>query len=206
MLIEQPPHLYRMLFPDTVWRIEDPVRKTVYLTFDDGPIPEVTPWILGLLDRYGIKATFFCVGDNVWKHPEVYRQVIEKGHRTGNHTFHHLQGWKHSLVKFLDNANQAKELIDSSLFRPPHGHLWINQCQKLQDAGYRIVMWDVVTRDYSRFISPGQVLQNVKHYTRNGSIIVFHDSLKAEKNLRYALPKAIEWLLKEEYTFELVPL
>jgi len=206
MLIEQPPHLYRMLFPNAVWRIEDPVRKTVYLTFDDGPIPEVTPWVLDLLDRYGVQATFFCVGDNVRKHPEVYRQVIEKGHRTGNHTFHHLQGWKHSLGKFLDNAGQARELIDSSLFRPPHGHLGMNQCRKLQDAGYRIIMWDVVTRDYSRFMSPEQVLQNVKRYTRNGSILVFHDSLKAEKNLRYALPRAIEWLLKEDYTFELVPL
>ena len=206
MLIEQPPHLYRMLFPNTVWRIEDPVRKTVYLTFDDGPIPEVTPWVLDLLDKYAIKATFFCVGDNVRKHPGVYRQVIEKGHRVGNHTFHHLQGWQHTPGKFLENADRAKELIDSPLFRPPHGHMRMNQCKKLQDAGYRIIMWDVVTRDYSRFMSPEQVLENVKRYTRNGSVMVFHDSLKAEKNLRYALPRAIEWLLEEGYSFERIPL
>ena len=206
MLIEQPPHLYRMLFPNTVWRIEDPVRKTVYLTFDDGPIPEVTPWVLDLLDKYAIKATFFCVGDNVRKHPGVYRRVIEKGHRVGNHTFHHLQGWQHTPTKFLENADRAKELIDSPLFRPPHGHMRMNQCKKLQDAGYRIIMWDVVTRDYSRFMSPEQVLENVKRYTRNGSVMVFHDSLKAEKNLRYALPRAIEWLLEEGYSFERIPL
>lgn len=206
MLIEQPPHLYRMLFPNTVWRIEDPVRKTVYLTFDDGPIPEVTPWVLDLLDKYAIKATFFCVGDNVRKHPGVYRRVIEKGHRVGNHTFHHLQGWQHTPAKFLENADRAKELIDSPLFRPPHGHMRMNQCKKLQDAGYRIIMWDVVTRDYSRFMSPEQVLENVKRYTRNGSVMVFHDSLKAEKNLRYALPRAIEWLLEEGYSFERIPL
>lgn len=205
MLIEQPPRLYRMLFPNTVWRIENPDRKTVYLTFDDGPIPEVTPWVLDILNRYAVKATFFCVGDNVRKYPGVYRQVTANGHRTGNHTFNHWQGWKHSLRKFIHNTNRAKELIDSPLFRPPHGHLGMNQCKKLQDAGYRIIMWDVVTRDYSRFMSPEQVLQNVKHYTRDGSIIVFHDSLKAEKNLRYALPKAIEWLLEEGYTFELIP-
>ena len=204
MLIEQPPHLYRMLFPNAVWRIEDPARKTVYLTFDDGPIPEVTPWVLDLLDGYGVKATFFCVGDNVRKYPEVYRQVIEKGHHTGNHTFHHLQGWKHSLGKFLDNARQAKELIDSPLFRPPHGHLGMNQCRKLQDAGYRIIMWDVVTRDYSPHMTPNGVLNVVKNYTRNGSIIVFHDSLKSEVNMKGALPRAIEWLQQNGYEFKTI--
>lgn len=205
MLIEQPPHLYRILFPNAVWRIENPAQKTVYLTFDDGPIPEVTPWVLDVLNRYAVKATFFCVGDNVRKHPDIYRQVIENGHRVGNHTFNHWQGWKHSTKRFLHNTSLAKELIDSHLFRPPHGHIPTNQCKKLQDAGYRIIMWDVVTRDYSRYMSPEQVLQNVKHYTRDGSIIVFHDSLKAEKNLRYALPKAIKWLLEKGYRFELIP-
>lgn len=205
MLIEQPPLLYRLLFPNAVWRIEKPEQKTIYLTFDDGPIPEVTPWVLETLEKYGIKATFFCVGDNVRKHPEIYRQVLANGHRTGNHTFHHLQGWQHSTQHFLHNTHLAKERIDSPLFRPPHGHMWANQSRELHKAGYRLIMWDVVTRDYSRFMSPEQVLQNVKRYTRNGSIIVFHDSLKAEKNLRYALPRAIEWLLEEGYRFERVP-
>ncbi len=205
MLIEQPPYLYRLFFPDAVWRIEKPEQKTIYLTFDDGPIPEITPWVLDVLNRYAVKATFFCVGDNVRKYPDIYRQVIENGHRVGNHTFNHLQGWQYRSKHFLHNTNLAKELIDSYLFRPPHGHMWIDQCEKLKKAGYRIIMWDVVTRDYSRFMSPYRVLQNVKHYTRNGSIIVFHDSLKAEKNLRFALPKAIEWLLEEGYKFELIP-
>lgn len=205
MFIEQPPLPYRLLFPNAVWRIENPLRKTVYLTFDDGPIPKITPWVLDLLNQYNIKATFFCVGDNVRKYPNIYRQVLAGGHRVGNHTFNHLQAWQHRTRYFLQNVNLAKEWIDSSLFRPPHGHMRIPQSRKLQEAGYRVVMWDVVTRDYSKFVAPEQVFGNVKRYTRNGSIIVFHDSLKAEKNLRYALPKAIEWLLKEGFEFELIP-
>ncbi|WP_323727028.1 polysaccharide deacetylase family protein, partial [Petrimonas sp.] len=140
------------------------------------------------------------------KHPDLFRQVIEKGHHVGNHTFNHLQGWKHTPKKFLENTDLARELINSPLFRPPHGHMRIKQCRELQQAGYRVVMWDVVTRDYSRFLTPQQVLGNVRHYTRNGSIIVFHDSLKAERNLREALPRSIEWLLAEGYSFGLIPM
>ena len=205
MWIEQPPMLYRSLYPGSLWRIGEEQRKTIYLTFDDGPIPEVTPWVLELLDRYGIKATFFCVGDNVRKYPHVYRQLLEKGHKTGNHTFNHVQGWKSHTAFLLENTAKAAELIDSKLFRPPHGHMRVAQNCALQKAGYRVVMWDVVTRDYSRYMSPQQVLDNVKRYTRNGSVIVFHDSLKAEKRMKYALPRAIEWLLEEGYSFALVP-
>lgn len=205
MLIEQPPYLYRLLFPEARWRITIPGQKTVYLTFDDGPIPEITPWVLDLLDRYDIKATFFCVGDNVRKYPELYRDLLNRGHLTGNHTFNHVQGWKMSTSSLLENMAKAKELIHSPLFRPPHGHIRVAQNLALQQAGYYIVMWDVVTRDYSRRISPEQTLENVKKYTRDGSIIVFHDSLKAEKNMKYALPKAIEWLREEGYAFELIP-
>lgn len=204
MLIEQPPHLYRMLFPNAVWRIVHPTRKTVYLTFDDGPIPEVTPWVLSVLNEYAVKATFFCVGENVQKYPDVYQLVIENGHRVGNHTFNHWQGWKYSPKKFLHNINRAKQFIDSPLFRPPHGHMPIYQSKNIEKAGYQIVMWDVVTRDYSKYQTPEQVLENVKRYIRDGSIIVFHDSLKAEKNLRYALPKSIEWLQAEGYEFEVI--
>jgi peptidoglycan/xylan/chitin deacetylase (PgdA/CDA1 family) len=205
MLIEQPPHLYRLLFPEARWRISVPGKKTVYLTFDDGPIPEVTPWVLDVLDRYGIRATFFCVGDNVRKHPGLYRQLLERGHRTGNHTFNHVQGWKCSSSFLLKNTAKARELIDSSLFRPPHGHMHAPQNSALRKAGYNIVMWDVVTKDYSHYTLPERVLENVKKYTRNGSIIVFHDSLKAEKNIKYALPRAIEWLKEQEYAFEVIP-
>ena len=205
MLIEQPPCLYRLLFPKSLWRISVPHQKSVYLTFDDGPIPEVTPWVLDLLDRYKVKATFFCVGDNVRKYPAVYQQLLERGHKTGNHTFNHIQGWNSKTAYLLKNTEKAAALIDSPLFRPPHGHMRVPQNKALQKAGYKVVMWDVVTRDYSRFKSPEQVLQNVKKYTRDGSILVFHDSLKAEKKMKYALPLAIEWLLEQGYSFELIP-
>ncbi len=204
MIIEQPPLLYRALFPGARWRIENKSNKTIYLTFDDGPIPEVTPWVLDILDSFEIKATFFCVGDNVRKHPAIFESIIEKGHKVGNHTYNHLQGWKHSNEEFLHNANLAKELINSTLFRPPHGHMRYNQCSRLQQEGYEVIMWDVVTRDYSKWMTPQQVLQNVKQYVRNGSIIVFHDSLKAENNLRYALPESIKWLIDEGYKFETI--
>jgi len=181
------------------------LRKTVYLTFDDGPIPEVTPWVLDLLDHYKVKATFFCVGDNVRKYPEVYQQLLDRGHKTGNHTFNHVQGWNSKTSYLLNNTAKAAALINSILFRPPHGHMRMPQNYALQKAGYKVIMWDVVTRDYSRFMTSKQVLQNVKKYTRDGSIIVFHDSLKAEKKMKYALPLAIEWLLAEGYSFELIP-
>lgn len=207
MIIEQPPYLYRALFPGALWRIKnDQDNKTIYLTFDDGPIPEVTPWVLDILSKYGIKATFFCVGDNVRKYPEIYKMIIDGGHQVGNHTFNHIQGIKYNNSDFITNTNKAKELIKSNLFRPPHGHMRYNQCRRLQREGYEVIMWDVVTRDYSKLVTPEQVLQNVKRYTRDGSIIVFHDSLKAERNLRYALPKSIEWLLSEGYEFKAISL
>ncbi|MDD2298404.1 MAG: polysaccharide deacetylase family protein [Fermentimonas sp.] len=205
MLIEQPPIFYRLLFPNSVWRLRVPDKKTVYLTFDDGPIPEVTPWVLSVLNKYNVKATFFCVGDNVRKYRYIYDQLINEGHRTGNHTFHHMQGWLNSPVKFLDDTKEADILIKSPLFRPPHGHMIFPQPGLLKKNGYKIIMWDVVTRDYSKYMNPEQVLENVKKYTRDGSVIVFHDSLKAEKNLRYALPLAIEWLHEQGYSFELIP-
>jgi Predicted xylanase/chitin deacetylase len=205
MLIEQPPILYRALYPKTLWRIKVPYQKTVYLTFDDGPIPEITPWVLNVLDKYNVKATFFCVGDNVRKYGYLFDEIIESGHRVGNHTFHHLQGWLTSPKRFLEDTQQARKQIESTLFRPPHGHMIFPQPSLLKKNGYKIVMWDVVTRDYNAKLSPQQVLDIVKKYTRDGSIIVFHDSLKAEKNMMYAMPRAIQWLQNEGYTFELIP-
>jgi len=203
MLIEQPPVLYRALYPGSHWRIPIQGEKVVYLTFDDGPIPEITPWVLELLDKYDIKATFFCVGDNVRKHPEIYKMVLERGHHIGNHTFNHIQGIRKYTKKYLLNAQLASEYIESKLFRPPHGHMRLAQFRTLKKY-YKIIMWDVVTRDYSKFLTPEKVFQNVKKYTRNGSIIVFHDSLKAETNMKYALPKSIEWLKEQGYTFKLL--
>ena len=200
MFIEQPPWFYRALFPGVTWRMPaEP--KCVYLTFDDGPIPEVTPWVLNTLDHYGVKATFFMVGDNVRKHPDIYQMVVERGQRIGNQTFNHIQGLRFWTRNYLTNVAKAAEYIPSDLFRPPHGHMRIPQTLLLQKR-YRVIMWDVVTRDYSPHMTPRGVLNVVKRYTRNGSIIVFHDSLKAERNMRIAMPQAIEWLLKQGYEFK----
>lgn len=193
-----------MLFPESMWRI--PMKeKSVFLTFDDGPIPEVTPWVLDLLDQYEIKATFFMVGDNVRKHPETFQEVIKRGHSVGNHTMHHLQGAKVRTRRYIKDIAEAHMLIKSPLFRPPHGFIRWKQAAAIK-ANMRIIMYDLVTRDYSKKLSGDDVLENVKRYTRNGSIIVFHDSLKAEKNLRYALPKAIEWLKQNGYKFLPLPM
>ena len=205
MLIEQPPFLYRALYPRALWRLKVPFQKTVYLTFDDGPIPEITPWVLDVLDDHAVKATLFCVGDNVRKFAYLYEDILDSGHRVGDHTFNHLQGWLTAPKKFLTNTREADKLIGSTLFRPPHGHMIFPQPLLLKREGYKIVMWDVVTRDYNQKLPPERVLENVKKHTRDGSIVVFHDSLKAEKNMKYALPRAIRWLKEEGYTFELIP-
>ena len=200
MLIEQPPKLLRWLYPRALWRMDKNV-KAVYLTFDDGPIPEITPWVLDLLDKYNIKATFFLVGDNVRKHPEEFQMILDRGHRVGNHTFNHIGGFKHLSYNYLENTNKADELIKSNLFRPPHGWMRWGQYMVLSHR-YTVVMWDLVTRDYSKRLNGRQVPRIVKKYARNGSIITFHDSIKSEKNLKYALPRAIEWLLEQGYEFK----
>ena len=203
MFIEQPPVLYRILFPEAVWRIKRKKRRVVYLTFDDGPVPEVTPWVLDTLDKYGVKATFFMVGDNVARNPQLFEEIKRRGHCYGNHTMNHLQGMKTTRDDYMHNIDQANELIDSTLFRPPHGLMKWSQARAIKER-YNIIMYDLVTRDYSRNLNGDEVLANVRRYVRNGSIIVFHDSLKAEKNLRYALPRAIEWLKEQGYDFETI--
>lgn len=222
MLIEQPPRLLRSLYPSALWRMS-PDEKAVYLTFDDGPIPVVTPWVLDVLEHYGVKATFFMVGDNIRKHPNVFRQVVECGHRIGNHTFNHIRGFSRRYFTsghYLENALQSDRLVHKlmeewgmsiqhtnlcPLFRPPHGHMGWAQYMCLKRT-YRIVMWDLVTRDYSRKLRPPQVLANVMRYARNGSIITFHDSLKSWENgnLAYALPRAIAFLQEEGYEFKML--
>lgn len=205
MLIERPPLPYRLLFPEAIWRLKMNRKKVVFLTFDDGPIPEVTPWVLDTLDRYGIKATFFMVGDNVARNPELYEEVKRRGHSVGNHTMHHLQGMKVSSYRYMHDITEANDLIDSPLFRPPHGIIRWKQARAIKDK-YNIVMYDLVTRDYSKKLTPEKVFNNVKRYARNGSIIVFHDSLKAEKNMKAVLPRAIEYLRDRGYSFEAIPM
>ena len=200
MIIEQPALWLRWLYPRATWRM-DKHEKAVYLTFDDGPIPEATPFILETLAEHGIKATFFMVGDNVRKHPELYEKVVAAGHRIGNHTFNHIGGFRHTITTYKANADKADQLLHTDLFRPPHGWMRWDQYIWLRRK-YRIIMWDLVTRDYSKWMTAEDVLNNVKRYTRNGSIITFHDSLKSIDKLHYALPEAIKWLKAEGYEFK----
>lgn len=202
MFIEQPPQFIRYLYPSAIWRM-DKDKRAVYLTFDDGPIPKVTPWVLDVLDKYGIKATFFMVGDNIRKHPDEFHMVVERGHRIGNHTFNHIRGLSYDINSYLENTDKAcKMMMNTNLFRPPHGYMSPKQYVELKKR-YKIIMWDLVTRDYNRKFTGEQILQKVKKYVRNGSIITFHDSLKSEENVRYALPKAIEWLMEQGYEFKI---
>ena len=201
MFIEQPPQIIRYLYLSAIWRM-DKDERAVYLTFDDGPIPRVTPWVLDVLDKYGIKATFFMVGDNIRKHPDEFRMVVERGHRIGNHTFNHIRGLSYDINSYLENTEKAcRMMIGTNLFRPPHGYMSPKQYAELKKR-YKIIMWDLVTRDYNRKFNGKQILQKVKKYARNGSIITFHDSIKSEENLKYALPKAIEWLKEQGYEFK----
>ncbi len=200
MIIEQPSIWLRWLYPRALWRMNKHERA-VYLTFDDGPIPESTPFILQTLAEYNIHATFFMVGENVKKHPELYQQIVDAGHRVGNHTYNHMGGFKHSIRTYSQNAEMADQLIHSNLFRPPHGWMRLSQYAWLSRK-YKVVMWDVVTRDYSKWMTGEDILNNVKEYTRNGSIITFHDSLKSINKLHFALPKAIHWLKEQGYEFK----
>lgn len=190
----------RWLYPRATWRM-DKNDHSVYLTFDDGPIPESTPFILKTLREFNVRATFFMVGDNVRKYPELYQQIVAEGHQVGNHTFNHWGGFRHTTRSYNANVQKANELIKSHLFRPPHGwmrweqYFWVGR-------KFRIVMWDLVTRDYSKWMTADDVLDNVKRYARNGSIITFHDSLKSIDKLRYALPASLKWLREQGYEFK----
>lgn len=200
MFIEQPAIWLRWLYPGATWRM-DKNERAVYLTFDDGPIPEATPFILKTLAEFGVHATFFMVGDNVRKHPELYDQIVAAGHQVGNHTFNHWGGFKHTTRSYSENVQKANDLIHSHLFRPPHGwmrweqYFWVGR-------KYRIVMWDLVTRDYSKWMTADDIVANVKRYARNGSIITFHDSLKSIDKLHYALPESLRWLKEQGYEFK----
>lgn len=203
MFIEQPPTwVRRLLYQDSLWRLPSQP-KCVYLTFDDGPTPEVTPWVLDLLASYDIKATFFCVGDNVRKHPAVFERVKAAGHRLGNHTMNHISALTYESKAYLANVEKANALIHTDLFRPPHGWLRFGHASLLQKK-YRLVMWDLVTRDYSSKLTPEDVINNVKRYARNGSIITFHDQPKSWHNLETALPASLEWLIQQGYEFRLL--
>ena len=204
-LVEQPPLSYRIFFPEAIWRLKVNGRKVAYITFDDGPIPEVTPWLLDVLDSLGVKATFFMVGDNVRRHPELFEEIKRRGHSYGNHTMHHIRGYSTSMRTYLRDLDEADALIRSPLFRPPHGIIRWSQSLFIRSR-YNLVMYDVVTRDYARNITPAEVLANVKRFTRDGSIIVFHDSLKSVDKLRVMLADAIRWLQDQGYELRTIPM
>lgn len=193
------PDLLRPFLGKLLWR-KNPSEKVIYLTFDDGPVPEVTPLVLDILDKYNLKVTFFCVGENVEKYSEIYHEVLKRGHKTGNHTFNHLKGISTSTDEYVANVEKAAKSIHSKLFRPPYGRIKYRQKRALQKE-YEIVMWDLITQDYNKNLSPGTILQNIKRYSRNGSLVVFHDSIKAEKNMLTVLPQAIEYWKSKGYGF-----
>ena len=211
----------KKVFNNLVWDIPNSDKK-IYLTFDDGPIPEVTEWVLDILKSEGIKATFFCIGDNIKKHPNIYKRILAEGHQTGNHTFNHLNGWKTETNQYIENSKLCETEIEKfqnlkiqksdsqlptpnfQLFRPPYGKIKPSQSKAIRQLGYKIIMWDVLSYDFDPTISVEKCLENVISNTEQGSIIVFHDSLKAEKNMKYALPKAIQILKDKGFVFDII--
>jgi peptidoglycan/xylan/chitin deacetylase (PgdA/CDA1 family) len=199
MYLVHTPQYVQALFPGLVWKMPSEDRK-IYLTFDDGPIPEVTPWVLKTLDAFDAKATFFCVGDNIRKYPEIFDQVLDAGHAVGNHTQNHLSGWSTENIQYFNNIRHCARMVQSRLFRPPYGKLKPSQAQFLQ-RHYRIIMWDVLSGDFDKHIKPEDCLQNVIQHANAGSIVVFHDSIKSKANVQYALPKVLEHFTDLGYTF-----
>ncbi len=200
MYLVKTPQFIQKHFPTFTWKVpgKEPV---LYLTFDDGPVPEVTPWVLEQLEKYHAKATFFCVGDNVRKHPDVFHQVLDSGHTIGNHTYSHLNAWNTDNLDYFHDVRRCASLTHSGLFRPPYGRLKPKQAQFLQ-RHYHIVMWDVLSGDFDASISPEQCLNNVLNNAGPGSIVVFHDSIKAKERMSYALPRVLEHFSAMGYRFE----
>lgn len=195
----RPPFLFRRLYPGALWRMNIK-EKIIYLTFDDGPVPGVTPAALAVLKQFGVKATFFCVGNNVKKHPEIFQQIIAEGHTIGNHTFDHLDGWNVNSNVYLKNIQECAELVLSKLFRPPYGRMRPKQ-RKSISRHYKIVLWDVLAYDFEQQLTGEECLQIALNYSREGSIVVFHDSEKAKERMLYALPKFIEEMKAKGFQF-----
>ena len=185
----KPPKFIRWLMPDLIWEMKD--RSAVYLTFDDGPTPGITEWILSTLDKYDAKATFFVLGKNAEMYPDLYRRIVEAGHRIGNHTYSPQKGWGMSLERYIEDVDFANDLLHTELFRPPYARITPAQARALAKR-YKLVMWDVLSRDYNRALSPRTCLRNVTRYLEGGSIVVFHDSEKSFRNMSYALPRTLQ--------------
>lgn len=203
MYLAKTPAIAKPLMNQLVWH-GSRAHKKVYLTFDDGPIISLTPWVMNELQRVNAKASFFCVGDNVLKNPTLLEELINEGHSVGNHSQNHLNGWKNKDYKYIKNTLIANNLIDSELFRPPYGKIKRSQAESLKKR-FSLIMWDVLSGDFDQKISPQKCLKNVIKNVSNGSIIVFHDNLKAEKNLKYALPRTLDFFLENGYEMCVLP-
>ena len=202
LMFGKPPSILKKMFPDLIWDIRTD-EKDIYLTFDDGPHPDITPQVLKILDKYDAKATFFCVGDNARKYPDTYELIINKGHGVGNHSYSHSNGWRINNDEYFNDIDHADKLIKSDLFRPPYGRIKPSQIKVLKKK-CRIVMWSVLSYDYSQKVSKEQCLRNSIVSTKPGSIVVFHDSLKSVNNLLYALPLFLKHFTKEGYEFKVL--
>lgn len=206
----QTPILFKFLFKNWVWRLSSK-EKVLYLTFDDGPTPEITEWTLNELKKYKAKATFFCIGKNIGEHPEIFQKIIEENHAVGNHTNNHLNGWKTKTAAYLQNIEESEKYFeeyetkranDQKLFRPPYGRLSFSQSKKIRKMGYKIIMWDVLSADFDPKTSNEKCLENVIRNIENGSIIVFHDSIKASEKLKFVLPKVLEYYSYKGFDFK----
>ena len=199
MYLVRPPYLLKKLYPGLLWRMGTDENK-IFLSFDDGPHPEITPWVLEELRKHDVKAIFFCVGENVKRYPKVYEQILAEGHLTGNHTFNHLNGWNSDSVKYLKNIAACAREVKSDFFRPPYGRMKKSQSARLRQL-YKVVMWDVLSGDFDRATRPEKCLENTLRYSRQGSVVVFHDSRKAWTNLSYVLPRYLDEMKKRGFSF-----
>lgn len=208
--------LLKFIFRNWVWRLPSK-KKVLYLTFDDGPTPEITEWTLNELKKHEAKATFFCIGKNIAEHPQIFQKIIDENHAVGNHTNNHLNGWKTKTNVYLQNievaeqyfeenrkseiVNRKSKIVNLKLFRPPYGRLTLSQSKKIRNMGYKIIMWDVLSADFDPKVSSEECLENVIRNIQNGSIIVFHDSVKASEKLKFVLPKVLEYFNYQGYNF-----
>ena len=195
------PVVVKKMFPNYVWDISTSTRE-IYLTFDDGPTPEITEWTLQTLEQFKAKATFFCVGKNVKENPEIFNSILQAGHSIGNHTHNHIKGWNTSKADYLKNIEKASKFINSELFRPPYGQIKPKQGKEILALGYKIIMWNVLSFDWDESVSENQCMDNVISIVQKGSIVVFHDSVKASRNLKFALPKVLEYFSERGFEFK----
>ncbi len=204
--LHRSPFWLQWILSDYTWRI-DTSEKIIYLTFDDGPIPVVTEYVMGVLESFNAEATFFCIGDNVRKHPDIFEELKRRGHSIGNHTYNHLNGWKTADDVYLDNFLRCQDILqtDTRLFRPPYGRIRKAQ-YRLLPKDTRVMMWDVLTGDFSQDVLPGQALNSAIRLSRPGTIMLLHDSIKAEKKMSYILPRVLEHFSEKGYRFEALPM